>query len=76
MAPKSPFSCVDRNTLGMVSVPTQELSGIVLACVEKVSAQVRRKSWDQSNDNLVEDDVNCGNASLNEDMIVAAEIAI
>ena len=61
---------------GMVSVPTQELSGIVLAWVEKVSAQVRRKSWDQSNDNLVEDDVNCGNASLNEDMIVAAEIAI
>ena len=57
-------------------MPTQELSGIVLACVEKVSAQVRRKSWDQSNDNLVEDDVNCGNASLNEDMIVAAEIAI
>ena len=51
---------------GMVSVPT----------LEKVSAQVRRKSWDQSNDNLVEDDVNCGNASLNEDMIVAAEIAI
>ena len=61
---------------GMVSVPTQELSGIVLAWVEKVSAQVRRKSWDQSNDNLVEDDVNYGNASLNEDMIVAAEIAI
>ena len=61
---------------GMVSVPTQELSGIVLACVEKVSAQVRRKSWDHSNDNLVEDDVNCGNASLNEDIIVAAEIAI
>ena len=60
----------------MVSVSTQELSGIVLACVEKVSAQVRRKSWDQSNDNLVEDDVNYGNASLNEDMIVAAEIAI
>ena len=60
----------------MVSVPTQELSGIVLAWVEKVSAQVRRKSWDQSNDNLVEDDVNYGNASLNEDMIVAAEIAI
>ena len=51
---------------GMVSVPT----------LEKVSAQVRRKSWDQSNDNLVEDDVNCGNASLNEDMIVAAEIPI
>ena len=51
---------------GMVSVPT----------LEKVSAQVRRKSWDQSNDNLVEDDVNYGNASLNEDMIVAAEIAI
>ena len=50
----------------MVSVPT----------LEKVSAQVRRKSWDQSNDNLVEDDVNYGNASLNEDMIVAAEIAI
>ena len=61
---------------GMVSVPTQELSGIVLAWVQKVSAQVRRKSWDQSNDNLVEDDVNYGNASLNEDMIVAAEIAI
>ena len=61
---------------GMVSVPTQELSGIVLAWAEKVSAQVRRKSWDQSNDNLVEDDVNYGNASLNEDMIVAAEIAI
>ena len=61
---------------GMVSVPTQELSGTVLACVEKVSAKVRRKSWDQSNDNLVEDDVNCGNASLNEDMIVAAEIPI
>ena len=61
---------------GIVSVPTQELSGIVFACVGKVSAQVRRKSWDQSNDNLVEDDVNCGNASLNEDMIVAAEIAI
>ena len=61
---------------GIVSVPTQELSGIVLACVGKVSAQVRRKSWDQSNDNLVEDDVNCGNASLNEDMIVTAEIAI
>ena len=61
---------------GMVSVPTQELSGIVLAWVEKVSAQVRRKSWDQSNDNLVEDDVNYGNASLNEDMIVAAEIPI
>ena len=61
---------------GMVSVPTQELSGIVLAWVEKVSAQVRRKSWDQSNDNLVEDDVNYGNASLNEGMIVAAEIAI
>ena len=60
----------------MVSVPTQELSGIVLACVEKVSAQVRRKSWDQGNDNLVEDDVNCGKASLNEDMIVAAEIII
>jgi len=60
----------------MASVPTQELSGIVLACVEKVSAQVCRKSWDQSNDNLVEDDVNCGNASLNEDMIVAEEIAI
>ena len=60
----------------MVSVPTQEPSGIVLACVEKVSAQVRRKSWDQSNDNLVEDDVNYGNANLNEDMIVAAEIAI
>ena len=57
-------------------MPTQELSGIVLACVEKVSAQVRRKSWDQSNDNLVEDDVNCGNTSLNEDMIVPAEIAI
>ena len=51
---------------GMVSVPT----------LEKVSAQVRRKSWDQSNDNLVEDDVNYGNASLNEDMIVASEIAI
>ena len=48
----------------------------MLACVEKVSAQVRRKSWDHSNDNLVEDDVNCGNASLNEDTIVAAEIAI
>ena len=61
---------------GMVSVPTQELSGIVLALVEKVSAQVRRKSRDQSNDNLVEDDVNYGNASLNEDMIVAAEIPI
>ena len=61
---------------GMVSVPTQELSGIVLAWVEKLSAQVRRKSWDQSNDNLVEDDVNYGNASLNEDMIDAAEIAI
>ena len=60
----------------MVSVPTQELSGLVLAWVEKVSAQVRRKSWDQSNDNLVEDDVNYGKASLNEDMIVAAEIAI
>ena len=43
---------------------------------KKVSAQVRRKSWDQSNDNLVEDDVNYGNARLNEDMIVAAEIAI
>ena len=57
-------------------MPTQELSGIVLVCVEKVSAQVRRKSWDQSNDNLIEDDVNSGNASLNEDMIVAAEIAI
>ena len=61
---------------GMVSVPTQELSGIVLACVEKVSAQVRRESWDQSNDNLVEDDVICRNTSLNEDMIVAAKIAI
>ena len=60
----------------MVSVPTQELSGIVLASVEKVSAQVRRESWDQSNDNLVEDDVNCGNTSLNEDMIVVAKIAI
>ena len=48
----------------------------MLACVEKVSAQVRPKSWDQSNDNLVEDDVNCGKASLNEDMIVATEIAI
>ena len=57
-------------------MPKQELSGIVLACVEKVSAQVRRKSWDQSNDNLVEDDVNCGNTSLNEDMIVVAKIAI
>ena len=61
---------------GMVSVPTQELSAIVLPCVEKVSAHVRRKSWDQSNDNLVEDDVNSGNTSFNEDMIVAAEIAI
>ena len=57
-------------------MPTQELSGIVLACIEKVPAQVRRKSWDQSNDNLVEDDVNCGNTSLNEDMIVPAEIGI
>ena len=45
----------------------------MLACVEKVSAQVRRKRWDHSNDNLVEDDVNCGNASLNEDIIVAAK---
>ena len=56
---------------------TETLSGIVsVPTLEKMSAQVRRKSWDQSNDNLVEDDVNCGNASLNEDMIVAAEIAI
>ena len=60
---------------GIVSVPTQELSGIVFPCVGKVSAQVRRKSWDQSNDNLV-DDVNWGNTSLNEDMIVTVEITI
>ena len=46
----------------------------MLACVEKVSAQVRRKSWDQSNDNLVEDDVNCGNASLNEDTILQRKL--
>ena len=39
-------------------------------CYEKIS------SYMQSNDNLLEDDVNCGNASFNEDMIVAAEISI
>ena len=39
-------------------------------CYEKIS------SYMQSNDNLLEDDVNCGNASFNEDMIVAAEIPI
>ena len=67
---------MDRNTLRYGFRADVRAIGIVLACVEKVSAQVRRKSWDQSNDNLNEDDVNCGNTSLNEDMIVAAEIAI